>query len=144
MADETAVLFEVPPAPAALPAGRFDRRPGLVAVVLLIAAGAALMLLAAAADQGWFDRHSLPHMFLSRGRQLFCWQAERATAILLGMLLIWPVRRRVSQRIRDGRGSELGIQCLLAGLAILLSLAASEFVLRTAGWRGIDRWAASE
>jgi hypothetical protein len=141
MADETAVLFETPRTPVA---SRPLHRPGLIAEIALAVIGATLILLAVAADGAWLDRHSLPHMFLSRGQQLIWWQAERALAMLAGVLLAWPVRRWVGRRVRDGRGGELAVQCLLAGIAIPLSLVASELILRTATWRGVDRWAASE
>jgi hypothetical protein len=116
----------------------------LAADVLLIAAGAGLILLAIAADQSWFDRHSLPHLFLSRGRELIWWQSERAAAILLGLGLIWPIRHWLHERIVTGRAGEVAFQAVLIALAILASLIVCEIALGTAGWRGIDRWAATE
>jgi len=111
---------------------------------VLIAAGAALITLAIAADQSWFDRHSLPHMFLSHQRQLIWWQSERAAAILLGLAVIWPIRHWLHERIVAGRGGEVAIQAVPMAFAILSSLIVCEFALGTAGWRGIDRWAATE
>jgi hypothetical protein len=120
-------------------------RPSTILIeFLMIVAGATLIMLAIAADQSWFDRHSLPHMFLSRSRQLIWWQSERAAAILLGLSLIWPIRHWLRDRLDDRQGGEIVVQAVLIGIAILMSLVVSEVALGTAGWRGIDRWAATE
>jgi hypothetical protein len=141
VAGNTAALLEPPPAPAV---ARRARRTALVAELPIVAAGIALILLAMSVNRSWLDSHSLPYMFLARGQQLRLWAAERAAAILIGLMLVGPVRHRIARGLREGRGSELAIQALLIALALPLSLAASELLLGSRAWRGVDRWAATE
>jgi hypothetical protein len=115
-----------------------------IAEALVASAGLALILLACAADKAWLDQHILPHMFLSRGRQLLWWEVERGAAILAGLALLLIARPRVGRAVAAGRGGDLAIQGLLCIFAVVLSAAVSEMVLRTAPWRGVDRWAARE
>lgn len=142
MADDATVLLE--PSPAAAGAARPAGGLLLASEFLLAAVGAALILLATSADQAWFERHSLPHMFLSQGEQTLLWQAGRGVALIIGLVIIGPARHWVAKRLGEGRARELALQILLVGLAVPLSLAVSELVLRTASWRGVDRWAAGE
>jgi hypothetical protein len=111
---------------------------------LVTGAGLALILLALAADKHWLDQHVLPRMFQSRERQLLWWEVERTGAILLGILLLLVARPRARRLVGAGRGGELALTCLLSMFAVLLSVAVSEAVLRTAPWRGVDRWVARE
>ena len=107
-------------------------------------AGLGLIVIAVLTDRHWLDRHVLPHMFLSQGEQLLWWRVERVAAVLLGLALIMLVRPWIGERVRRGLGRELAIQTALGLVAVLLSVASCEWVLRTATWRGIDRWAATE
>jgi hypothetical protein len=111
---------------------------------LIACAGLALLLFAWVADKHWLDEHVLPHMFLTRSRQLLWWQVERTSAVVLGLFLLLLVRPWAGRMVRSGRGREIALQAFLCFLAALLSVAVSESVLRAAPWRGVDRWAASE
>lgn len=106
--------------------------------------GLGLLVLAMIIDRQWLDRHVLPHMFLSYARQILWWAIERGAAFGLGISLIWPIRAWAARRIREGKGRDLLILCVLAALSIALSGLASELILRTISWRKVDRWAAGE
>ncbi|GAA0296475.1 hypothetical protein GCM10009087_02800 [Sphingomonas oligophenolica] len=120
------------------------KRAAAIVDALLFCAGAALIAPAAAANRAWLDRHVLPHMFLSRDQQLLWWWLERGAALVAGLALIALVRPRVVRAVAQGKGPALAAWCLGAGAAVLLSLGASELILRATWWRGIDHWAATE
>ncbi len=120
------------------------RRAASIVDALLFCAGIALIAPALAANRDWLDRHVLPHMFLTRNQQLLWWSIERGAALVGGLALLWLIRPPVVRAIALGRGRALAIQCLAAGAAILLSLGASELILRAPWWRGVDHWAATE
>jgi hypothetical protein len=107
-------------------------------------AGVGLILFAVIADRSWLDRHLLPHLFLQRSEQILWWMVERSLAILIGIALIMPVRRRVGRAFRSGRGCDLCVNVLLMVAAVLLALLASELILRTGNWARVERWAQSE
>ena len=111
---------------------------------LVVSVALALIWFAFTADRHWLDDHVLPHMFLTRNWQLLWWEVERASAALLGLFLLLVARPLLTRIVSAGRGREFAFQGLLCIFAALLSIAASEAVLRATPWRGIDRWAASE
>jgi hypothetical protein len=115
-----------------------------IAEGITLALGAAAILLALLANHDWLDRHLLPQMFMPRARQVMIWRVERGVAIALGLMLIFPARRRVGQIVRAGRGGELALSILPFALAAGLALFVSEAVLRTADWERLERWVAEE
>lgn len=131
-------------APVAPSAKDEKRRAGMVAEIVTALLGVGLILFAAMADRAWLDRHLLPHMFLQRSEQLLWWIVERSLAFAIGFALLIPIRRRVGRAFRAGRGRDLLLNLLLSVLAIGMALLASEFILRTANWARVERWAQSE
>jgi hypothetical protein len=83
-------------------------------------------------------------MFMPRAEQVRIWSIERGAATLLGLALIFPVRRRVRDKVRAGRGGALALSILSLAVAAGLALFASEAVLRTADWEKLERWVAEE
>lgn len=111
---------------------------------IIVGLGAGLILLALLANHAWLDRHLLPQLFTPRAKQVRIWRIERAVAIMLGLVLIFPARRHVGRIIRAGRGGELLWSILSLAAAAGLALLASEAVLRTADWERLERWVATE
>jgi hypothetical protein len=109
-----------------------------------VALGGIAIVLALLANHDWLDRHLLPQMFMPRARQVLVWSIERGVAIALGLLLIFPARRRVGSAVRAGQGADLAMSALLFAATLALALLASEAVLRTANWERLERWAAEE
>jgi hypothetical protein len=141
MADAIGLSATAPVVPAV------DRRrvaAAWMAETIALVAGLALILFAVMADRAWFDQHYLPHLFFQRRQQLLWWTVERGLALLIGMALVLPGRRHVGRAFRAGRGADLMITAALSAVAILLAFLVSEFVLRTADWARLDRWALSE
>lgn len=128
----------------ALPRGLVLPMAAAILETVLFCSGAAMILLAILADRQWLDRHVLPHMFLSRNEQILWWMVERGTAFVLGLTLVCFVRPWATRRVRQAKGKDLLIQSILAAFAIASSALASELVLRTVYWRGVDRWATKE
>lgn len=120
------------------------RRIAAAAEIATATLGGGLILLAVLANRAWLDQHVLPHIFLQQNEQLLWWLAERALALLAGLLLLFPLRRRIGRLVRAGEGGELALQLGLAVGSVLVALLVSEIVLRTAGWARVERWAASE
>jgi hypothetical protein len=123
---------------------RVHGRAGAVVELLFLGTGIGLIGLAIAMDRAWLDRHVLPHMFLTRGQQLLWWAVERGAVLIAGLGLIAWLRPRVARAVRQGRGRALVSHGLLAVIAVIFSLIACEFILRTPWWRGVDHWAATE
>jgi len=111
---------------------------------ICIGVGVAAILLAIRADHDWLDRHLLPQMFMPRDEQILIWSIERGVAVALGLAFIFPVRRRVGDRVRAGHGGTLALSLLSSAVAAGLALFASEAVLRTADWEKLERWVAEE
>jgi hypothetical protein len=125
-------------------AGAAQGRGARAAEAATLFAGIGLILFAVIADRSWLDRHLLPHLFLQSSKQILWWMVERSLAILVGIALIMPVRRRVGRAFRSGRGRDLSVNVLLMVAAVLLALLASELILRTGNWARVERWAQSE
>ena len=108
--------------------------------ILLLCVGMSLLVVALLADKLWLDSHVLPHMFLSRSEEIALWVIGRAVIALLGLAAITRLRRSAARQVRQGKGKELAIQCALLLLAMLLSIPASEAVLRSIPWSKGEEW----
>jgi hypothetical protein len=124
--------------------GRGRAAAAVAVQMILVGGGLGLIAFAVHANAAWQDRHILPHMFLSRTQQILWWEIERGAAVLTGLALVLFVGPRTARLIHRGKGAELAIQCMIAMLAIGMSIVVSEAILRASYWEGVDRWAAGE
>jgi hypothetical protein len=102
------------------------------AVVLI---GVALLVLAVVLNVRWLDAHVLPDMFRPRQKLLIQLGVARATAAVLGLLLLVIVRplagRYAAKRPLAALLADIGA----TALAMVLALGASELILRSVVWR---------
>lgn len=128
------------PAPSSVAAESEHRVAAACTEILFLCTGVGLLVVALLADKPWLDRHVLPHLFLTRDYQILWWAIGRAVTALLGVALIVWLRRWAGRQVRQGKGKDLAIQCLLLALTIPLSAVASEAVLRSVSWRKVELW----
>jgi hypothetical protein len=110
----------------------------------LLLAGVGLLVLALLADEAWFNRHVLSHVFVTRDHQVMWWLVERSLTALLGLVLIIWIRRWAGRQVQQRKGKDLAIQCAFSLLAILLSCVVSEYVLRHVSSSHVEPWAVRE
>jgi hypothetical protein len=111
-----------------------SRGRGLAAELLVAVLGAALLFWALAADVRWLDRHVLPDFYTPRERQILILTALRGLVAALGLVLIFVVRRRAGRLLARTPFRRLVHDVAPIGLAVMLSLAASEFLLSRLPW----------
>ena len=102
----------------------------------MAALGAALLVWAAAADVRWLDRHVLPDFYTPRERQILILMVLRVLVAALGLALIFVVRPRAGRLFARTPFGRLAYDAAPIGLAVVLSLVASEFLLSRLPWLG--------
>lgn len=121
--------------------GGNSRGAARAANVLLALAGAALLLLALRMGEGWAARHFLPAWAYGWDVQLRILLALRLTVAASGLAVLLLLRPWLVRAFRAGRGRQALVALLTSSLAVILSLAATEGVLRTRTWRSVqERW----
>jgi hypothetical protein len=121
--------------------GGNGRRGARAANVLLALAGAALLLLALRMGEGWASRHFLPAWAYGWDAQLRILLALRLALAAAGLAVLLWLRPWLVRACKAGRGRQALFTLLTSALAVILSLAATEGVLRTRTWRSVqERW----
>jgi hypothetical protein len=121
--------------------GATGRRWASAANVLSWLCGAALLLLALRMGEGWADRHFLPAWAYGWDVQLRILLALRLLVAVAGLAILFLLRPWLVRACRAGRGRQALSALLMSSLAVILSLAATEGVLRTRTWRSVqERW----
>jgi hypothetical protein len=110
----------------------------VIATAVLTATGIALVVAALAANRQWLDRHFLPSFFLPRSQYMQVQLIVRLGIATVGLSL--ALLARSIARLLTGRNLRLALSM---GIAAVLALAASEFVLRYWGV-GPSEWLVGE
>ncbi|MFL6857210.1 MAG: SGNH/GDSL hydrolase family protein [Allosphingosinicella sp.] len=121
--------------------GAAGRRGAAAANLVLGLAGAALLLLALRMGEGWAARHFLPAWAYGWDAQLRILLALRLFLAAVGLAILFLLRPWLVRACKSGRGRPALFTLLSSALAVILSLAATEGVLRTRTWRSVqERW----
>ena len=113
-----------------------SRARGLAAQLVVAGLGATLLFWALAADVRWLDRHVLPDFYTPRERQILILTVLRLLVAALGLALILVVRPRAGRLMARTPLGRLAYDVAPIGLAVVLSLVASEFLLSRLPWLG--------
>jgi hypothetical protein len=113
-----------------------SRARGLAAELIVALLGLVLLGWAAAADVHWLDRHVLPDFYTPRERQVLILTLLRGTAAALGLALVFVVRPWAGRTLARTTLARLTYDVGPVALAVMLSLAASEFLLSRLPWLG--------
>jgi len=119
-------------------APRSQEQPRVITTIGVGAIGVALVVAALAANRQWLDRHFLPSFFLPRSQYMQIQSAVRLGIATIGVAL--ALMARSAARLLTARNMRLALSM---GVAAILALAASEFVLRY--WSiGPSEWLVNE
>src|SRR3954470_9725458 len=117
------------------------RRGAAAANLLLGLAGAALLLLALRMGEGWASRHFLPAWAYGWDAQLRILLALRLFLAAVGLAILFLLRPWLVRACQAGRARPALFTLLSSAMAVILSLAVTEGVLRTRTWRSVqERW----
>ena len=107
------------------PVPQSQERMRVMTAIGLAAIGVALVIAALAANRQWLDRHFLPSFFLPRSQYMQIQLVVRLGIATVGVSL--ALLARSAARLLTARSMRLALSM---GVAAILALAASEFVLR--------------
>ena len=121
-----------------------SRRPTLLALRLVVeiviaSIGSALLICVVVANQSWLDRHFVPSFFLPRHTYVLLETSARVVMAIVGVLLVFVVRRRAGRFAAQAPRRTFEIL-----IALALGLGASNLLLRFIHLRPVEWLSASE
>ncbi len=105
---------------------RYASEAAVVVVALLLA------VWGASADLAWFERHVAPRYCIDL--PTWPWQAMRATAIAVGLILVVVVRPRLGRAVASWPARELAVTWVMVAVALAAALGVGELLLRRVRW----------